>query len=255
MQNNWFTMSAGEGPICAVAVHDGHNLRDAIAQLTALKPENRKREEDPFTGGLATLFPSSVVVHRSRFEVDLNRPLASAVYRKPEDAWGLNLWHTDPADEHLEASLSMYRTFYQMVESLLRTMEQRHGHFLVLDLHSYNHRRDGADAEPASAEENPEINIGLSTINLDRWGPLVETFCKEFAAHGFDVRQNIKFTGGRFSRWVHETFPESGCSLAIEFKKTFMDEWTGLPDQGQLDRIAQALQDTVAKVEAKFWKQ
>ena len=54
--------------------------------------------------------------------------------------------------------------------------------------------------------------------------------------------------GGQFSRWVHETYPDAGCSLAIEFKKTFMDEWTGQPDRLQMERILRALEGTVPAV-------
>jgi N-formylglutamate deformylase len=36
--------------------------------------------------------------------------------------------------------------------------------------------------------------------------------------------------------------------LAIEFKKFFMDEWTGKPDKTQLETINQALQSTIPGV-------
>ena len=67
----------------------------------------------------------------------------------------------------------------------------------------------------------------------------------DFLGRHLDVRENVKFRGGQFSRWIHQTFPESGCALAIEFKKFFMDEWTGEPDKTQLEAIRQALQSTV----------
>lgn len=40
----------GRGPIVAVAVHDGHAVRDEIAGYLALDEPGRLREEDPFTG-------------------------------------------------------------------------------------------------------------------------------------------------------------------------------------------------------------
>ena len=70
----------------------------------------------------------------------------------------------------------------------------------------------------------------------------------DFAGRQLDVRENVKFKGGRLSRWVHEQFPDTGCALAIEFKKTFMDEWTGLPDRGHVDLIHEALGQTVGPV-------
>ena len=96
---------------------------------------------------------------------------------------------------------------------------------------------------------NPEVNIGTGTMNRTRWAPLVDRFIADLCAFDFlgrhlDVRENVKFKGGQFSRWIHQTFPESGCALAVEFKKFFMDEWTGKPDFEQLEAIRQALEST-----------
>jgi hypothetical protein len=47
---------------------------------------------------------------------------------------------------------------------------------------------------------------------------------------------------------VHERYPTTGCALALEFKKTFMDEWTGRLDEGHLLALTQALAHTVPAV-------
>jgi hypothetical protein len=47
------------------------------------------------------------------------------------------------------------------------------------------------------------------------------------------------------SAWIHRTFPESGCALALEFKKTFMNEWTGEVDDDRLGALARALASTL----------
>ena len=253
MKQRFFTLRMGEGPICAFAIHDGHALRDQVARRTALTAEQRLREEDPHTGRLAELFPSHVVVHRSRFEVDLNRSVAAAIYRKPEDAWGLNLWNEDLDDAHIQEGLALYQGFYDITEALLKEKVRRHERCLVLDLHSYNHRRDGAEANPAPELENPEINVGLSNIDLETWGPLVDQFCERLADLGFDVRKNVRFNGGRFSRWVNERFPLSACALALEFKKVFMDEWTGELYEEKLLKIGAALQSTTDDLRKTFW--
>ena len=52
----------------------------------------------------------------------------------------------------------------------------------------------------------------------------------EFPAGSLDVRENIKFDGGYFAQWIGERFPGTVCNLCIEFKKFFMDEWTGTLD-------------------------
>jgi hypothetical protein len=60
-----------------------------------------------------------------------------------------------------------------------------------------------------------------------------------------DVRENVRFRGANLARWVHERYPGTGCALAIEFKKTYMDEWTGLPDNERIDVLADALASTI----------
>ena len=42
-----------------------------------------------------------------------------------------------------------------------------------------------------------------------------------------DARENVVFEGRNLAWWVHDRYPRVGCVLALEFKKTFMDEWTG----------------------------
>ena len=42
-----------------------------------------------------------------------------------------------------------------------------------------------------------------------------------------DARENVVFEGRSLAWWVHDRYPRVGCVLALEFKKTFMDEWTG----------------------------
>ena len=67
----------------------------------------------------------------------------------------------------------------------------------------------------------------------------------DFLGRRLDVRENIRFKGGHLAKWVHENFPTSGCCLAIEFKKFFMDEWTGEPIDEELEAIPQALEATL----------
>jgi len=62
-----------------------------------------------------------------------------------------------------------------------------------------------------------------------------------FPGGGLDVRENVKFRGGQLSRWVHQRFGESACCLAVEFKKFFMDEWTGQPNRALVGAIGEAL--------------
>lgn len=252
-QDTIWELNEGNGPLVAAAIHNGHKLRQEVADIMALSEDARLREEDPFTGEWAIAGDTQIIGLRSRFEVDLNRPREKAVYIEPEDAWGLKVWESSPPPEIVTRSLAEYDAFYSDVYQLFTGLEQQFGCFVVFDLHSYNHLRAGADGLPADPELNPEVNIGTGTMDRARWGPLVDRFIDDLRSYNFcgrslDVRENVKFKGGRFSGWIHETFPESACSLAIEFKKFFMDEWSGKPDRRQLEEICKAVQSTVPGV-------
>ena len=243
-------ISEGQEPIVATAIHDGHELRPEIAELIALPEADRLREEDPYTGVWTSIVTTQIVARRSRFEVDLNRPRDKAVYRTPADAWGLELWPGGLPADAVERSLEEYDAFYAEAERVFSELERRYGRFVVLDLHTYNHRRGGPDAMPDEPEANPEVNVGTGSLDRARWGGLVDRFMTDLHEHEFlgrhlDVRENVRFEGGHLSRWIHERYPTSGCCLAIEFKKFFMDEWTGHVFPEEYEAIPQALQDTL----------
>ena len=97
------------------------------------------------------------------------------------------------------------------------------------------------------------MNLGTGSLDRARWGSVADTFLGvmrrvDVGGRTLDVRENVKFRGGYFSQWVHRTFPESACCLAIEFKKFFMDEWTAAPDRSIVDAIGSALQETASSV-------
>ena len=246
-------LHVGDGPLVATAIHDGNEVRDEVAELLALDESDRLREGDPFTAEWTRVAPTRVVSTRSRFEVDLNRPRDKAVYRTPEDAWGLTVWRDGPPNGVFDRSLAEYDSFYGAMRKLLEEMAWVHGRFVVYDLHSYNHRRNGADGPAADPEGNPQVNVGTRTMDRKRWGPVVDTFIDTLRAFDFpggrlDVRENVRFFGGNWPRWIHENFPNTGVALAIEIKKFFMDEWTGEPNRELIDAIGDALRFTVPAV-------
>ncbi|MDO5740765.1 MAG: N-formylglutamate amidohydrolase [Ornithinimicrobium sp.] len=240
------------GQLIATAIHTGHDLRSDIAAAMVLDEDTRRREEDPFTDVIGAALPAQVVAHRSRFEVDLNRPRDTAVYRSPEDCWGLQVWREDPLQDALvEGSLREYDEFYSDLGHQLDEVAAR-GPFVVFDVHSYNHRRDGAAGGPAPLEDNPEVNLGTGTVD-ERFAPVVAAFRRSLSdqqvgGHHLDVRENVKFEGRALAWWVHERYAGVGVCLALEFKKTFMDEWTGQPDEAHLVELQQALAATSAPV-------
>jgi N-formylglutamate amidohydrolase len=248
--NKIWSLFESPSPVIATAIHNGNKLRKEVAELLELPHSDRLREEDPFTGEWTSIADTRIIGLHSRFEVDLNRTREKAVYISPEDAWGLKMWKAEPSPDIIERSLKAYDAFYTEVTRVLKTAESRFGHFLVMDIHSYNHFREGPEGSAADPELNPEINIGTGTMDRERWEPLVERFItdlRSFDFHGrhLDVRENVRFRGGNFPRWIHEKFPQTGCALAIEIKKIFMDEWTDNPDPVYMKTIHKALKSTV----------
>jgi N-formylglutamate amidohydrolase len=244
-----FTFEDGSDSVVAVAVHAGHDLRAEVEALVAVDAATRRREEDPYTDRLTAVAGTRAVSHRSRFEVDLNRPRDRAVYRQPQDAWGLEVWKQPLPPDVERRSLEIYDAFYAALADLLDRLQTR-GPFVVLDLHSYNHRSEGPTAPPAPEAGNPEVNVGTGSLARDQWGRLVDRFMDDLAAAGvngrrLDVRENVRFRGGHLSQWVHQHYADRGCALAIEFKKTFMDEWTGDVDDDHLGQLADALRSAV----------
>jgi N-formylglutamate amidohydrolase len=238
-------------PLVAAAIHDGHSLSETLRLISALTEIERLREEDPYTGKWAIISGNRIVSQRSRFEFDLNRSPEKAVYLSPSDAWGLNLWKQAPSEHILKQSMQQYERIYNEIFEGLDKLIQRFGKIAILDLHSYNHRRGGPDAPPDDPALNPEVNIGTGTMDRTYWAPLVDRFMEDLRAYDFkgrnlDVRENIKFRGGYFPSWIHRNFEQTACCISVEFKKFFMDEWSGRPDWNIIDAISEALLGTVA---------
>jgi N-formylglutamate deformylase len=243
-----FSIREAVGPVVMTAIHAGHDLRPELADLIRVDEATRLREEDPFTDHLAVA-GTRITVHRSRFEVDLNRRRRDAVYRTPGDAWSLHVWKRPLPPAVVERSLASYDGFYAALADRLDGLAAR-GAFVVLDIHSYNHRRDGLPASPA---ENPELNVGTETLDRGRWHRVVDGFidgmrAQRVARRTLDVRENVRFGGAHLVRWIHERYPATGCALALEFKKVFMDEWTGEPDHEHLAELGHALRTVLPRL-------
>lgn len=250
MSNESFRIHTGEGPFVAAAIHSGHLIRPELNPLFNLTESERLREEDPYTDWLTNVAPNRIIGLKSRFEVDLNRKRNKAVYLTPEDAWGLKVWKNKPEEEVVNRSLEIYDAFFEEVKKFLSSIIDNHGYVVVYDLHSYNYRRDGSERPPADPEGNPDINLGTANLNREVWGPVVDGLANDLHSFGFpggplDVRENIRFFGGHFSRRIQQEFGDRSCVIAIEFKKFFMDEWSGTFDRLQLTAIRNALLKSV----------
>ena len=253
MSQDAWEIVKGNGPLVAVAIHDGHVVRENVRPLLALSDAVRLTEEDPCTASWTTIASTRIIGKRSRFEFDLNRPRDEAVYRHPGDSWGLRVWNTELPQDLVDESWQLYDRFYADVSKALSDLVAQHGRLVVYDLHTYNHRRRGPYADFADADMNPEVNVGTGTMDRHRWSRVVDCFINELGEHAFlgrklDARENVKFLGGHFAKRIHHEFAETVCVLSIEFKKFFMDEWTGNVDHEQSQAIRDALAATVPGV-------
>ena len=253
--HTWWRAQRGDGPVVATAIHDGHGLRDEVRDALALSEAERLREEDPFTGQAIEGVPTHVVACRSRFEVDLNRGLDEAVYLAPEQSWNLDIWRSPPSEGLVARSRALHEAFYRMMAGLLDGIAAGHSRFVLLDVHSYNHRRDGPDGPPMPQDEAPDINIGTFSMPRAHWAPVLDPIVEamrafEFNGRRLDVRENVAFQGkGELARFVHERYPMEGCAIALEFKKFFMDEWTGEPDPAELAAMRRFVEAVAAAAE------
>ncbi|WP_114791655.1 N-formylglutamate amidohydrolase [Niabella yanshanensis] len=244
-----FTIVNRKTPILAFALHDGHRIDESLRSYLLLDEQGRAREEDPYTGYMIADLPvTTVAVHASRFQLDLNRVKEQSVYAKPEDAWGLHVWNGLPIAA-IEELNTRYEAFYTEIRLLIEEAVKEHGYFCILDVHSYNHRRESPFKE-ADSETHPEINLG-TFYNNKKWFPLCDSYNSFLSDSKIldaqpDVRQNIIFKGGAFAQWVTGNFGEDGAVLSIEFKKTFMDEWTGIANIPHVNNLKELLHLSVS---------
>lgn len=244
-----WSISRGEGPVVATAIHGGHDMRPEVARYVALGDAERRREEDLYTDW-TDAGDSQVVVRRSRFEVDLNRPRDKAVYLSPEDCWGLELWSEPLPEEIVEDSRRLHDQFYEELHALIDYTWQRWGKVLILDLHSYNHRRTGSGQPPADQRSHPDINVGTRWVDRRKWGPLIDTLQQSLRSHQvkgakLDVAENIKFEGAYLVQWANATFTDV-CALALEVKKIYMDEVAGKLDYEACEQVSAALKSAAS---------
>jgi N-formylglutamate deformylase len=237
-----------DSPIVCTAIHNGHNISLEVLKNIAVPEKTRLKEEDSYTERFTQFSSNTIITRTSRFEIDLNRSKEKCIYLNPQDAWGLKTRKETPSDLVVSQSLEKYHQFYTSVKSHFTNLEKKFGKFFVYDIHSYNHRRKGSEADFDDPILNPEIIIGTNNMS-EKWFPLVDKIQNKLLSFNYfgrslDVRKNVKFPGGHFSRWIHTNFPDSACCIAIEFKKIWMDEWTGEIYEEKLNKLIEALNFT-----------
>lgn len=229
-----YSVEFADTPFWVFAIHDGHQVDPAIEQFILLDETQRLREEDPYTASMAELPINQLFVGTSRFQLDVNRKEEDAVYLRPEQAWGLRVWKETLPTTILQQLYDEHKNFYQQLDSYIQHTVDKHGFFLVFDVHTYNAQRIGED-QPIDKQADPQINLG-TYYNNEKWRWIIDRFMEsvrsqQLLGKAIDIRENVKFKGGYLAQHILQKFGDRGCVLSIEFRKDFMNEWTGLPYQ------------------------
>lgn len=210
-------------PAICTAIHAGCALRDSLQPLCKLNKAERFYEEDPFTEQFIQAMPITLVAMDSRYEYDLNRPIANCIYKT---AWGKTVWNKKLTIKERNASIAKHQAFYRVLDTLVKALEKRFGAALVFDIHSYNHLRIEDDTKA------PTFNLGTEQIDKERWqGAIDLTLTKlgqvELPNLPVTAQENTAFYGrGYLIAHINSRF-QNTLVLPLEVKKIYMDELTG----------------------------
>jgi hypothetical protein len=212
------------------AVHAGSRIREDLRDALAVSEADRFREEDPATEKFIMGLPLQVIALDSRFEYDLNRPEDKAIPLTPDMAWGLEVWNRELTASEKEVTLNKYREFHGLMEIISDYLTQSAGRAYIFDMHSYCYQRD--ERLPWYENSKPEINLGTEAINKDIFGQEIGMLLEKFgqiSVEGRKIRaaENEVFRGGYLARKLCARHYNNLAVFAVEFKKIFMDEWSG----------------------------
>lgn len=243
-----FTIKIDEySPVICAAIHDGHQLRKDLESNFLLSKKERFYEEDPYTSDLISSFPIQLIGNDSRFEYDLNRALTLSTYFKT--AWNKAVWSKPLSSKQRNVSHQKHQAFYNILEAIVKVVEDSFKSAIVFDIHSYNYKRIEKDT--------PTFNIGSAQIDIERWQHIVkrtEKNLNKITLPNVDVRASIDevFQGrGYLISHVNAHF-DNTLVLPIEVKKVFMDEISGDVYPLVLEELKGAFKDALADTAAYF---
>ncbi|MCK4852709.1 MAG: N-formylglutamate amidohydrolase [Bacteroidales bacterium] len=223
-----------------VSMHSGHRVRREILEFLTVDAENRYREEDPFMDRFISDFPLRIYGRDSRFEYDLNRNPYKAIYDFDKPKWGLKVWNREIPEKERVESIKKHREFHGLLELVCKYLLQQHRYALLFDLHAYCYQRE--IKQEWYEDERPEINIGTRAVNREIFDPAINCFIKNLYktridGHPMRISENEIFLGGYLSRHLSRIYHDQLLVLSLEYKKIFMDEWTGKLYQSVLDKL------------------
>ena len=249
IHKNWL-VKTGTSPILATAVHAGRYLPERL--IPCLNPDHTlaRREEDPLTGLLASSADNVFINYLSRFAGDLNRSRDKALDTSLASTWNIPIWQQAPPASVIESFLQWHDRFYTLMTTWLERLIEVYRYVVVIDIHSYNHQRSGL-ADPA---DNPDIDLGMTTLDKSRFGELAQQFQQSLQNHTqigrtIDVRENVRYPdGGHWPEWIFEHYRDNICTITLEYKKFYMDEWTDKADLNLVEACRVGLQRSLQDI-------
>lgn len=218
-------------PCIGTAIHQGHRLRADLIDNCALSNDERRFEEDPFTGDFISSLPITLQVEDSRYEYDLNRPPEECIY---EVAWEKHVWHRALSESQKQVSLKKHARYFRILKSLVRTLEEEFGVCVIYDIHSYNYQR--------LENHSPVFNLGTELVNMEMWEKGIDNLKKKLKKVTLpnivvDAEINKVFFGRGFqARFIRDHFQES-LVIPLEVKKIYMSELEGDPYPMVIDAL------------------
>ena len=235
-------------PTICTAIHAGHRLRSKLIQECLLNQEERFYEEDPYTNTLIQAMPITLIGLDSRYEYDLNRPIANCIYQK---AWGKKVWRKKLTTKERNISIDKHQSFYQVLDALVAELEKQFGATLIFDTHSYNYLRRN--------DESPTFNLGTEQVNLDKWQGVINLSKKQLSKISLpnlpvSAKENSAFFGrGYMIAHINSRF-HNCLVIPLEIKKIFMDELTGEIYPLVMEELTQQLKHCLTEISAFFAK-
>lgn len=235
-------------PIVHTAIHDGHNLAGKLLSKCLLDDNERRYEEDPYTGDMIQAFPITLRALDSRYMYDLNRPTEECVYK---EAWGKSIWSENLSKQEIAHNTNLHSSYYRILHALLKKLEQLFDCCVVYDLHSYNYQRIEANT--------PLFNIGTHSVDNERWQAVFNHLIKQLQQHEYSNIENRAaldevFQGkGYQAAYISQHFNNTLC-IALELKKVFMEETSGQPYPLILDEFKENLKQAFSRNAAYFYR-
>lgn len=234
-----------------IAMHTGSRIRKGVKEALAVRREDRFREEDPYMDAFIREFPLQVVARDSRYEYDLNREPARAVYPADSMKWGKKVWCREIPARERDLSLAKHQEFHDLTDIVVEYLLRHNRHALIFDMHSYCYQREGRISW--FEDPRPEINLGTRAVNRELFTGAIESCLKELSAtrigdHPVRTAENKVFQGGYLSRRLSKARHNQVLVLALEYKKIFMDEWSGRVYPDILDVLVRDFQAAAGKI-------